>query len=338
MLALFASLVAAGASKAASKNGGGIVSAIGSIFGGSTIKRANTQVAIDIRKDVLSNFDRDVQRLIRQQFRKQGRTGFRKAVQKVTGISQATFRQLAGRVQRERFSTDPFEGPGRQANIRRQDIAGVDLEFDPLPGAGDIRPARERKAAAAFPALGREPIFFPQPTGPVRSGFPDFSAPTVRPPVARPRRLPVFPASFSPSPTVRPPLGRPRGLPVLPANFSPLRTELIGGPPVAPLFDPGSFGQGITDFLVGPFDPFGFTSAQDEVDLLGPGLPAGDGFFRRGVTTFEDGSTATRVTPTAQLQAVNPKTGKLETWLHAGKPIAWSKVSIKKRRCRPRCR
>ncbi len=38
------------------------------------------------------------------------------------------------------------------------------------------------------------------------------------------------------------------------------------------------------------------------------------------------------VVPVRQLHAINPMTGNLETWLHAGRPTRWSRVNVKSRR------
>jgi len=38
------------------------------------------------------------------------------------------------------------------------------------------------------------------------------------------------------------------------------------------------------------------------------------------------------VTPIRELHAINPVTGRLETWLHAGRPTSYSRVNVKRRR------
>jgi len=83
-----------------------------------------------------------------------------------------------------------------------------------------------------------------------------------------------------------------RALPRLGGAVARQAPAALGGAAVAGLFDSGNGGDG-------------------------------GGMFR---------ATASRVVPTRQLHAINPMTGNLETWLHAGRPTRWSRVNVRTRR------
>ncbi|MEE8556147.1 MAG: hypothetical protein V3T00_09795, partial [bacterium] len=117
------------------------------------------------------------------------------------------------------------------------------------------------------------------------------------------------------------------------SQFLPAPTTQAGFPTLG---DVGRtiFGGGVLEAI----NPFGFFT--DDPDVDDSGLPMGTGveacppLFRRSVTQFADGTTRANVSPLRQLHAINPRTGNQETWLHAGRPTAWSRVSVK--RPRPR--
>lgn len=56
---------------------------------------------------------------------------------------------------------------------------------------------------------------------------------------------------------------------------------------------------------------------------------AGGGDGGAGGAMFRQ--TTARVVPLRQLHAINPVTGNLETWLHAGRPTRWSRVNVRRR-------
>lgn len=75
------------------------------------------------------------------------------------------------------------------------------------------------------------------------------------------------------------------------------------------------------------------------VGALGTGLvaPTSQGVVPGSGTSFVGTDRAFRqtqvsVVPIRQIHAINPVSGKLETWLHAGHPTAWSRVNVKRRR------
>ena len=77
-----------------------------------------------------------------------------------------------------------------------------------------------------------------------------------------------------------------------------------------------------------------FTPAAIELNIPQFDIPGIDIFANGGAcpALFKTIPATARVRPMPQLHQVNPMTGKLETWLHAGQPTAWSRVTVKKRR------